>query len=407
VGADGNPRVVSSGGTNVQTWLLPSALSGKLSAEATGVSTPGIGQADPGFMSSVSMNGTQPNSAVIWSVSRAVNGRIYLQALDGTAGAGGVGAAAAGGEAVLDKAGNIWSFGTATRYPGEHSVLLNGNPIGWAVKLVIGSNGAAYQLNALNEWWVPSGTSYVQTSAPNTRPQSVTGTFVTPASGGSVTDAAGNVWSYGPVMRNPGEYSERVNGLPTVGFSVKTIIDTNGIAWHYNYLGQWFTGVVNGTSVNWTEQSGSPNLLAVSPTGATILAFGGGSLTDKAGRVWTFGTGTRYPGEHNILVNGQPTAGWAERIIIAADGSVWNYNALKQWYSGDGTNWTAQSSAPNVFTPEIGSYATPAAAGELRELQLVDTGAWIYPTNANVVPVVANGHVYVPSDNALTIWGLE
>jgi len=27
--------------------------------------------------------------------------------------------------------------------------------------------------------------------------------------------------------------------------------------------------------------------------------------------------------------------------------------------------------------------------------------------NANVLPVVANGRVYVPSDNALTIWGFE
>jgi hypothetical protein len=408
VGADGNARIVSSGGTNVQTWFLPSSLSGNLTAEATGVSLPGIGGADPGFMSSVSMNGTQPNSAVIWSVSHAQNGRIYLQALDGTAGAGGVGAAAPGGGAVIDKAGNIWSFGSATRYAGEHSVLLNGTAIGYAAKLVIGNDGNAYQLNALNEWWVPSGTSYVMTSPPKARPQSPIGSTVTPASGGSVTDAAGNVWSYGPVARNPGEYSELVNGLPTIGFTVKTVIDTNGIAWHYNYYGQWYTGVVNGTTVNWTQQSSAPSLLAVSPTGATITtAYGGGSLTDKAGRVWTFGTGTRYPGEHNILVNGQQTAAWAERIIIAADGSVWHYNAQAQWYSGDGTNWTAHSGPPNVFTPAIGSYATPAAAGELRELQLVDTGAWIYPTNANVVPVVANGRVYVPSDNALTIWGLE
>jgi hypothetical protein len=43
----------------------------------------------------------------------------------------------------------------------------------------------------------------------------------------------------------------------------------------------------------------------------------------------------------------------------------------------------------------------------LRELQLVDTGAWTVTSNANVVPVVANGRVYVPSDNALTIWGIE
>jgi hypothetical protein len=407
VGSDGAPRIVSNGGVNVQTWFLPGSQSGNLTSEATGVSLPSPGNWDPGFMSSVSANGTQPNSAVIWSVSRAQNGRIFLQALDGTAGAGWTGSAQPGGGAVVDKAGNIWSFGSATRTAGEHSVVLNGTvvPGAYAVKLVIGNDGNAYQLNAFNQWWVPSGSSFTQLSAaPKARPASLTGTTITPASGGAVTDITGNVWSFGPNTRNPGEYSVLVNGVPTIAFALKVVIDTNGKAWHYNYYGQWFTG----DGMNWTEQSGPPSLLLKSWIGDTISASTGGSLTDSAGNVWSFGNISRNPGENNVLLNGKPTNGaFAVRLFIGTNGAVWQFNYYAQWWTGDGTNWTMASSTPNFFTPRIGSWATPAASGELRELQLVDTGAWTVTSNANVVPVVANGRVYVPSDNALTIWGIE
>ena len=47
------------------------------------------GAGDPGFMSAVSSYGTLANSAILWGTSRAVNGRVYLQALDATNGAGG------------------------------------------------------------------------------------------------------------------------------------------------------------------------------------------------------------------------------------------------------------------------------------------------------------------------------
>jgi hypothetical protein len=86
VGSDGKARIVSSGGTWVQTWLLPNVPTGTLTHEATSFGIPG-GQ-DPGFMTSVSSNGGQANSAVIWAVSRPVNGNIYLQAFNATASGG-------------------------------------------------------------------------------------------------------------------------------------------------------------------------------------------------------------------------------------------------------------------------------------------------------------------------------
>jgi len=60
--------VVTSGGNNVQTWRVhPAARS---SLVFLNQSDSIAGAQDPGFFTSVSSNGTQPNTAVIWAVSR-------------------------------------------------------------------------------------------------------------------------------------------------------------------------------------------------------------------------------------------------------------------------------------------------------------------------------------------------
>lgn len=407
VGADGKPRIAMGSGTQVNTWTLPATATGNLVADAGGVPMP-AGAGDGGFMSAVSSYGTVPNTAVIWGVSRAVNGRVYLQAIDATNGAGGGSPTLDGtNSSVIDKLGRVWSFGTATRYPGEHNLVINGAATsGWGVKLVIGNDGVAYHLNALGQWYTGDGTNWSALAGPpNARLPSQAGTTVTPAGGGAITDAGGNVWSFGPIVRNPGEYNLVRNGVPTAGgFAVKLVVGSDGIAYHYNYYGAWYTG--NGT--NWTQLSAAPPTYVPSPLGATIYPAYGGTLTDAAGNTWSFGTSTRNPGEYNIIRNGVATSGWAVKIAIANDGVAYHYNYYGAWYTGNGTAWTQLAAAPNLFAPVIGSYVTPAAAGELRELQLVDTGPWsVGGSNANVVPVVANGRVYVATTNTLTIWGLR
>ena len=301
IASDGQPRIVSTGGNQVQTWFLPATANGTLTADAVGAPLPS-GSGDPGFMSSVSTYGTLQNSAVIWSVSRSVAGRVFLQALDGTADAG--------GGSVTDKAGRVWSFGTSARNAGEHNILINGaSTSGWGSKLFIGNDGLAYHLNAYGQYYTGDGVSWSQIGTPpKARPASLTGTVVTPTTGGSVTDANGNIWSFGASVRNPGEHNLVVNGVPTaIGYGVKIVIATDGTAWHYNAYNQWYTG----DGVNWTQHASGPSLVVPSRLGTQITVANGGSLTDATGNVWSFGTATRNPGERNIIINGNATSGWA------------------------------------------------------------------------------------------------
>lgn len=69
VGADGVGRVVSSGGTNVMVWKVQSSPVTLVQESSAGVTT---GQ-DGGFFTSVSSNGTQAGTGIIWAVSRPTN----------------------------------------------------------------------------------------------------------------------------------------------------------------------------------------------------------------------------------------------------------------------------------------------------------------------------------------------
>ena len=80
--------VVSSGGTQLQVWALsvtgaPPRASLVLAASA-GIDPPATGT-DGGFFTSVTSNGTTPNSAIIWAVGRAdATGQVKLYAFNGT-----------------------------------------------------------------------------------------------------------------------------------------------------------------------------------------------------------------------------------------------------------------------------------------------------------------------------------
>ena len=97
-GSDGVGRVVTSGGnvlssgdsqSQAKTWTVNTARSPALTLEASSPQL-AITSQDPGFFTSVSSNGTTPNTAIIWAVGRpAGNGnQVTLYAFNGTAHSG-------------------------------------------------------------------------------------------------------------------------------------------------------------------------------------------------------------------------------------------------------------------------------------------------------------------------------
>ncbi len=398
VGSDGQPRVVSTGGQQAATWLLPTTASGNLTMEATAPELPSQDGQDPGFMASISSNGTAANSAVIWALSRSSSGLIYLQALAGTANSGAT--------TVYDKAGNAWSFGTQVAQGGGTQILLNGNPAygAYGVDIVIDSTGTMWHMNIQNLWYSFTGNGWTpQPGMPTIATPSPADAPVTHATGGTAIDAHGNSWSLGSLVG--ADYPVLLNGAQNVGaYGVKIVIDTTGTMWHTNSNGGWYYW--NGSG--WTAQPAGPNFAVPSPYGSSIIPATGGVVTDKAGRIWSFGPANQNsPTNFEVMLNGSPAFGaYGVQIVIDASGTMWHTNSYGGWwyYNGNG-GWTG-ASGPTLPRPWHAG-ATISTTGRLPRLQIVPAGQWLFPAgNANLVPAVANGKVYVASYGQLQIWGL-
>ena len=70
MGSDGVGRIVTSGGYQVNTWKIKQSSTSTQILPEAGVNLNPWPE-DPGFFTTVSSNGTQPGSAIIWAVSRA------------------------------------------------------------------------------------------------------------------------------------------------------------------------------------------------------------------------------------------------------------------------------------------------------------------------------------------------
>jgi hypothetical protein len=105
-GSDGVGRVVSSGGTQANSWKVNTAATPALQHEASSSAVPSDGGS--GFFTSVSSNGTTPGTSIIWAIGRPANDQQQIKAFafNGTA---------AGGSLPL-----LWS-GNAGTWPGSHS----------------------------------------------------------------------------------------------------------------------------------------------------------------------------------------------------------------------------------------------------------------------------------------------
>jgi len=81
LGSDGIRRVVSSGGNHIMLWKAPTQPATLLPDKSFSI---GSGQ-DPGFFTSVSSNGQQANTAIIWAVNRPTDAnpaKVTLYAFD-------------------------------------------------------------------------------------------------------------------------------------------------------------------------------------------------------------------------------------------------------------------------------------------------------------------------------------
>jgi hypothetical protein len=179
-------------------------------------------------------------------------------------------------------------------------------------------------------------------------------------------------------------------------------IDTKGNMWHLNSAGNWYQWTSNG----WSFQPAGPNFALPSAAGSFITPTSGGLVTDKAGRFWQFGAASGSNSE--VLIDGSPAFGaYGVRIVIDTAGTMWHTNSAGGWwyYNGNG-GWTGSPTAPTLpSTSPPGT--TLSAPGRLPRLKIIQAGKWAYPAgNANLVPVVANGKVYVASYGQLQVWGL-
>ena len=84
-GSDGVGRVVTSGGSKVETWTINTSPSPALTLEASSPALT-ITSQDPGFFTTVSSNGTSSNTAIIWAIGRptGTDYHITLYAFNGT-----------------------------------------------------------------------------------------------------------------------------------------------------------------------------------------------------------------------------------------------------------------------------------------------------------------------------------
>jgi hypothetical protein len=211
------------------------------------------------------------------------------------------------------------------------------------------------------------GTTTTVPSQPSTTPGTTTGTQqLTTTSGGSLKDAAGNVWT----LTSAGSVTE--NGLAVAGGSgTKTFAIVNGVYYGQDATtGNWYT--YSATNNTWTSAA-APTLSSPSTTTTTtpttitttttttpqLTPTSGGSLKDAAGNVWTLTSGG------SVAENGAavPNGGGTKTFAIVNNTDYGQDAASGNWYTYSTTSkaWSA-ATAPKLSTTTLSLSASGNSA---------------------------------------------
>ncbi len=207
---------------------------------------------------------------------------------------------------LTDTSGRVWSFGGADGSKDAY-ILLNGSPAPCGAagnKIVIDPAGTVWQSNSQGNWYTFNGSCWNGHGAtgPSFNIRSPAGAFVTPVTGGEVTDSAGRVFSFGPV-ESGGNNQILLNGVqaPCGAAGNKIVIDNSGVAWQSNWFGVWYSF----TGSCWTGHGTTgPSVPAWTP-GAMVVA-GKGFLRQLAlvpAGVW--GLSNANVNEVPVVANGK------------------------------------------------------------------------------------------------------
>lgn len=201
-------------------------------------------------------------------------------------------------------------------------------------------------------------------------------TVVNAGSGGSITDAVGNVWTITPSNQIA------INGtVDPVTNNVLQLAYVNGVVWQYTGYGLWYS--YSSADGSWTESATSPLPAAPppsstpSPNNTVVNAGSGGSITDSLGNVWTITPSGQ------IAINGavDPVTNNVLQLAYVSN-VVWQYTGYDIWYSYSATDgtWTESATSPlPVGTPPTAPVLTAGTATQSSvPLAWTNAGAAVY-----------------------------
>jgi hypothetical protein len=209
----------------------------------------------------------------------------------------------------------------------------------------------------------------------------------------SVTDAAGNVFTFGSTVGTAGDKQTLRNGVAwpqqSVGFGVEYYYKSHTV-YLRNSLSNWFFANQTGPTLAW-ESTPSPLPVAIESPDTTR----GNTVTDQPGNVWTLGIARS--GGLTTLKNGVawPPAGPGGLVeYYYKNHTVFGRNNQSLWFRADvaNLNWVSVTDPTVVIQPPSAT-ETPDRTQVLADGSITDRWGNIYTVQNGVI--LRNGAAFV------------